>query len=169
MKRRGLMFIFATVVVGGIFAGLTRPAGASPPATTAITFVDSFTRPLPDCTAVGCSFHGPNFTSPLIATGSFSVSGAISDIGTVVSSFVHADGTAHVQRTLSGASGQITASFQARVESFSDGIATFSGRWLIRGGTGAYTNLHGEGDLTMLLDVAGGTATETWTGVTHAD
>jgi hypothetical protein len=168
MKRRAPIFILATVVAGIVMA-LPGPAGATSPAGTTIMFVDSFTRPLPDCTAVGCSFHGPNFTSPLIATGSFSASGVISDTGSVVSSFVHADGTAHVQRTLSGASGQITASFQARVQSFSDGIATFSGHWLISGGTGAYANLHGEGDLTMLLDVAGGTANETWTGVVHSD
>ena len=140
---------------------------ANPPAEVTIAFTDSFTRPLPDCSPAGCSFHGRDFTSPLIATGSFSASGAISDAGSVTSSFVHAARTAHIERTLSAAHGDVIASAEAVVRSVEDGIVTFSGNWLIKGGTNAYAGLHGEGQLTMLLDLAAGTATETWSGVAH--
>jgi hypothetical protein len=89
--------------------------------------------------------HGV-FTGPGSTTGTFVMSGAVSDSGTYVDSLRLAGETIHVVKTLFGSGGTITLTAQGVVQWTSPTTATFfAGHWQVASGTGRYADLQGGG------------------------
>lgn len=121
------------------------PAAAAPPqdVTISSTFV-----------AVGDLTSGTT-------TGTFSISGAITDGGALTGDYIFA-GLGHLKtgspnaidadQTLIGEEGTISIAIVGLYGPFVDGVTTGSGRWLVVGGSGAYAGLRGEGSWTATAD-----------------
>src|SRR5436309_478707 len=121
------------------------PAAAAPPQDVTInsTFV-----------AVGDLTEGTT-------TGTFSISGAISDSGALTGDYrfaglghleTGAPNSIHADQTLAGEQGTISIAIVGLYGPFVDGVKTGEGRWVIVGGSGAYEDLHGEGSWTASAD-----------------
>jgi hypothetical protein len=126
-------------------SGAALPAAAAPPqdVTISSTFV-----------AVGDLTAGTT-------TGTFSISGAITDGGALTGDYRFA-GLGHLKtgspnaidadQTLAGEQGAISIAIVGLYGPFVDGVTTGEGRWVIVGGTGAYEDLNGEGTWTATAD-----------------
>ena len=107
------------------------------------------------------------------ATGTWTATGGIADSGTLSEPVLNPVGVGslqlHIERVLVGGQGSITIRIQSSLTGFSEGIGSFTGHWVVISGTGAYTDLHGEGLRTATADVNAGIVTETLTGNVHFD
>jgi hypothetical protein len=103
--------------------------------------------------------------------GTWTATGAIVDSGTLVEPYVHfvGNGQLHIERVLTGAQGTITIRIQSTLTSFVGDTGTFTGYWVVVSGTGAYSNLHGQGLRAATIDGNTGIVTETLTGDVHFD
>jgi hypothetical protein len=126
-------------------AAAALPAAAAPPQDVTInsTFV-----------AVGDLTAGTT-------TGTFSISGAITDGGALTGDYRFAGlgrlktgspNAIDADQTLAGEEGTISIAIVGLYGPFVDGVTTGKGRWVIVGGTGAYEDLHGEGTWTATAD-----------------
>ncbi|HUG36206.1 MAG TPA: hypothetical protein VML54_04610 [Candidatus Limnocylindrales bacterium] len=89
--------------------------------------------------------HGV-FTGPSSTSGTFTISGVVSDSGTYADTFRLTGQTLHVVKTLSGSGGTITLTAQGVVRWTSPTTATFfAGHWRVASATGAYADLKGGG------------------------
>jgi hypothetical protein len=96
-------------------------------------------------------------------TGTWTASGGINDSGTLVQPVDFRVGqgrVVHLMRVMTGSKGTITL-----VED--NLIGTPVGQWAIIAGTGAYTQLHGDGTTSGV--VVNGVVTDTLTGTVHFD
>jgi hypothetical protein len=94
-------------------------------------------------------------------TGTFSISGAITDGGALTGDYRFA-GLAHLKtgspnaidadQTLAGEQGTISIAIVGLYGPFVDGVTTGEGRWVIVGGTGVYEDLRGEGSWIASAD-----------------
>ena len=97
------------------------------------------------------------FTGPNSAEGTFVATGFVNDDGLAIETFVihgpHADGT----KVFQGQDGDIELLFTVRITFTSETTAVADGRFVVMGGTGAYTNLKGVGTTHVELDFVAGT------------
>ena len=94
-------------------------------------------------------------------TGTFCISGAVSDCGTLSGDYRFAGlghlktgdpNSIHADQTLAGRNGTITIALGGLYGPFVDGVTTGSGRWGVVAGSGAYAGLHGEGSWSATAD-----------------
>jgi hypothetical protein len=103
-------------------------------------------------------------------TGTWSVSGGISDSGTLVDVSDHlvGNGQIHVVRDVTGSLGTFTLRIDGSVTGVQpDGSVDFTDHWVVIAGTGGYVELRGQGTGSAVL--ARGVVTETLTGSVHFD
>jgi hypothetical protein len=103
------------------------------------------------------------------ASGSFEITGLITDAGTAFEVFFIADDTIHGVKTMVGSMGTIIIHFQARLTwtSLTTGVA--EGSYVIVSGTGAYEKLHAVGETYAELDLVTGNILASYTGWAHID
>jgi len=102
-------------------------------------------------------------------------SGAINDVGTIVSDFLHENalyspvvGTFQWTRTFIGAHGSITVRLQSSVHvPDAPCVLNEEGHWIIIGGTGNYEGLQGEGDETGIRNYCESKLDAIYTGIVH--
>lgn len=149
-RRRRVHLI---LILTAAMASLALTAGAAPPELAAITI--STEKPL-----------GP-------ALGTFSTSGAFADSGVLVTESRLVSGigapfgvVAHLVLRFEGALGTFTIRTQI-IETFAadDPIALNTGVWVIVDGTGAYSTLHGTGDMVGTVDDEANLITRIYTGI----
>ena len=109
--------------------------------------------------------------------GTFSASGAFSDSGTfantrIVFSAVGAPtfGVTHLTALFEGSLGTFTLSANIKETLTADpNVLADNGTWVIVDGTGAYTKLHGQGEVTGTADDNQGLINRTYAGTAHFD
>jgi hypothetical protein len=115
----------------------------------------------PQDVAVNSTFIGIGDLSAGTTGGTFCISGAISDCGTLTGDYRFAGlghlrtgdpNSIHADQTLTGRNGTIAIAIDGLYGPFVDGVTTGSGRWVVVSGTGAYAGLHGEGSWTATAD-----------------
>ena len=109
------------------------------------------------------------FTGPDSTAGTFVATGAVSDSGTTAETFRIDGRTVHALKTYAGSLGTFTVTAQGLITFTGATTAVLEGRWLVVSGTGAYANLHAEGSLVNVVDLAAGTSFQTVTGQGHFD
>ena len=144
-SKTSIALIFVLVI-----ALLASPASATAPAQLTIT-ADLY------------------LTGQNSASGSFETSGLFAVAGDATEEFFTAANTIHGVKTLVGAEGTITISFQAQLTWTGPTNGVTHGRFVILSGTGAYDNLHGVGDTYAELDLSTGHLVATYTGKAHFD
>ena len=104
-------------------------------------------------TSVPVTIHSAVIVGPF--TGTWSASGGINDSGTLVEPTVNfvGNGELHIVRDVTGSRGTFTLRIDSKV--------------VVITGTGAYTDLHGQG--TRSAVATNGVVTETLTGSVHHD
>ncbi len=116
---------------------------------------------LPQDVTINSTFIGVGDLSSGTTAGTFCVTGAITDCGTLRGGYSFAGlghlktgdpNAIHSDQTLTGRSGTISLSIDGVYGLFVNGVTTGSGRWVMVGGTGAYEGLHGEGSWTASAD-----------------
>jgi hypothetical protein len=150
--RRVLLFPLLVVISAGSLAVASPALATTSRAVTIESRVDLNTQP---------------------ATGAWTATGRIADSGTLFEPVLDAVGVGslqlHIERVFVGGQGSITIRIQSSLTGFAQGIASFTGHWVVISGTGAYADLHGEGLRTATADVNAGIVTETLTGDVHFD
>jgi hypothetical protein len=146
LSGRRALVVFASV------AALLAPTAATASPPEQMTF------------AVEMAFTGPNS-----AAGTFESTGAVTDSGTVVQEHFIAGRTVHGVKTLTGAEGTIVIRFQGLITPTSPATAVFRGRWVIVDGTGAYEDLHGQGEVATTINFALGELAGVYSGRAHYD
>jgi opacity protein-like surface antigen len=137
--------ILATLGAAVALCAAAQTAGATPPQAVTIT----------------STFIGVGDLSAGTTAGGFCVAGAIADCGTLAGDYAFSGlghlktgdpNAIHSDQTLTGRDGTIKLSIDGLYGPFVDSVTTGSGRWVIVGGTGAYTRLHGDGSWTATAD-----------------
>ncbi len=147
MKAR--VFVTTALSLACILLALPAPALATPPQPLEIS-VDMW------------------MTGEDSASGTFEVSGLLTDSGTCSEVFFIAGDTTHGVKTLVGAAGTITIRYQALLTwTPTSGVA--KGQWVIVSGTGTYEKLHGVGETYAELDFVTYRLWARYTGTTHFD
>jgi len=102
--------------------------------------------------------------------GTWSATGGISDSGTLVEPSVNFVGNRqlHIVRDVTGSQGTFTLRIDSTALPKPDGSVDFTGQWVVIAGTGAYSDLHGQGTRNAVLNTSG-VVTETLTGSVHYD
>lgn len=109
-----------------------------------------------------------HFTGPDTLAGTFVASGVVADAGAYVETFRLAGRTVQGVKTLTGRDGTITLQSQGVLVLTGETTGEIvHGRWVILAGTGAYAELQGEGDVSVSVDFAQGTAVAMHTGRAH--
>ncbi len=113
-----------------------------------------------------------NLTGPNTAEGTFDMSGAANDDGTVYEEFritPGKSGTAHGHKTLYTENGHFEISFQVRLTPTSPTTTIAEGRFNITNGSDSYEGFHGNGDTYLEIDFAAGTLSGTYSGHANFD
>lgn len=140
MKR-----ILISIMLAAALGAAAHPAGAARPADVTV-----------DSTFVGI---GDLMSGRTI--GTFCISGAITDCGTLTGDYRFAGfghlkngdpNSIHSDQTLVGTNGTITIALVGLYGPFVNGVTAGSGHWVVTGGSGAYANLHGEGSWSATAD-----------------
>ena len=136
MKRILVTFAFAVALCIA-----AQTAGATPPQDIRIA----------------SAFIGVGDLSSGTTTGTFCVTGTITDCGALEGDYDFAGlghlktgdpNSIHSDQTLTGSAGTISLNINGLYGPFVNGVTEGSGRWVIVGGTGDYQGLHGEGSWT---------------------
>lgn len=137
LRRRAVMRSVATLAtVTALFAA--APAGAQQPDPVMVNF-DALTT-------TGDGYGGQ-------ALGTFTMTGARSDTGTVRIAYRLFGRRIDATATLMGAKGILAIGLRATMAPVLNDHRSAVGRWGICGGTGPYRRLAGQGDWTALVDV----------------
>jgi hypothetical protein len=108
--------------------------------------------------------------------GSFSATGAISDSGTFFNTRIAFGGvgapnfvSVHVTQEFDGAFGSFTlrADIKETPTAGDPNVATDEGTWAVISGTGAYSAMRGQGQVTGTADENTGVISRTYTGTVH--
>jgi hypothetical protein len=115
----------------------------------------------PQNVTVSSTFIGVGDLSSGTTSGTFCVTGAIVDCGTLSGDYRFSGlghlktgdpNAIHSDQTLTGRNGAISLGIDGLYGPFVNAVTTGSGRWVIVGGTGAYSGLRGEGTWTATAD-----------------
>ena len=87
------------------------------------------------------------------ALGTFTMTGAVGDAGTVRIAYRLFGRRIHAMATLIGAKGILTVGLRATIAEVANDHQSAVGRWRTCGGTGPYRRLVGDGDWTSVVDV----------------
>jgi hypothetical protein len=115
----------------------------------------------PQDVTISSTFIGVGDLTAGTTSGTFCISGAISDCGTLSGDYSFAGlghlktgnpNSIHADQSLTGSNGTIAIAIDGLYGPFVDGVTTGSGRWVVVDGTGEYAGLHGEGSWSATAD-----------------
>ena len=160
-NRRGWVLVLVLAAAVGM-ASVAAKAIAGPPSAITITSAWQVTSFPP-----GGPRDGGGWPNSGMAAGTFSISGAIADSGSLSLRFIQgavpapSTGLVETERVLAGSKGSITLRcFEIGFDFSNLAAVPGSGSCAVTGGTGAYSGLQGRGTLSGALDVETGSSTD---------